>query len=229
MNQQNLTIYDFIVDVIPGAVAILLAVSVLPSKYLEDLSFSNLSLGSSILIIVLGYLIGHLIQAIASPVDRWVYFKHNDKYPFEAALEEVEDADNESVEKRFAKHVEGFFEDDGANTLKLNESDIFQLTQSYLWNHDIGRARRFQILYTFLRSIWVTLAIGAGVHLIAAVASYLCVYQLIWTATQSAIIILGLVVGAIISYKRRVKYHIQMANSLIFDFYANVTSNRDEE
>jgi|GEM_PF-3751131 len=228
MNQQNLTIYDEIVDIIPGTVAILLAISVLPADYIGDFGVNNLTLGSGLLIIVGGYLMGHLVQAVASPIDEWVYFQHHENYPFEAVLQEAREEDGSSVEKRFDENIEEFFEGSGDDAAELNGFEIFRLTQSYLWNHDIGRARRFQILYTFLRSIWVIFALGAGVHLVAAVAEHCGGYELVWSLRQSGLIVVGLSVGAVISYRRRLKYHAEMANSLVFDFYANVLSSNEE-
>lgn len=224
MNQQNLSIYDFIVDVIPGSIGILLTISLLPAKYSGQFGFGDLSLGSSILIIVVGYLVGHLIQAVASPIDRCVYFRFNDRYPFEEILREAENRGDWSVEKEFSENIEMFFRTNSDDAANLSGYETFQLTQSYLWNHNIGRARRFQILYTFLRSVWVILAFGAIAYITAAVAQIWGFYQLVWTPLQTLLIILGITIGSIISFSRRVKYHKIMAKSLVFDFYANVLS-----
>lgn len=107
MNSQNLTIYDFVVDIVPGALAILLFLSLLPVDVVAGLDIGDITVGSSILVIVLGYFIGHLIQAVASPIDNWVYFLRRDEYPFEKTLQE---ASSDSVEERFSDNVDAFFE-----------------------------------------------------------------------------------------------------------------------
>lgn len=150
MNGQNLTVYDFVVDLIPGVFSILLALSLLPAESVKGVAVSNLTVGSSVLIVVLGYFVGHLVQAVASPVDNWVYFLRRDEYPFERALDEAQSG---SVEALFSENIEAFFVPDKTEFEGLTEYEVFKLTQSYLWNNNVGRAQRFQVLYTFLRSM----------------------------------------------------------------------------
>jgi hypothetical protein len=222
MKTQNLTIYDFIVDLIPGTIAILLFISLLPVNIIEKVNIADITLGSSLLVIVLGYFIGHLIQAVASPIDDCVYQRRHDDYPFEEALKEVE---KDSVQNRFKDSIDSFFALDADDPAELNSTDRFKLTQSYLWNNNIGRTQRFQILYSFLRSMWVLLVAGALLHLIALVGMFCVGYPLLWTPLQSVVIIVILLLSGIASYWRREQYHEEMANALIFDFYANVLSD----
>lgn len=221
MNSQNLTIYDFVVDIVPGALAILVFLSLLPIDVVAGLDIADITVGSSILVIVLGYFIGHLIQAVASPIDNWVYFLRRDEYPFEKTLQE---ASSDSVEERFSDNVDAFFELETEEPDNLTGIERFTLTQSYLWNNNIGRAQRFQILYSFLRSMWVLSVLGALLHLLGLIAMYGWGYALMWTPLQSGLIIAALSLAGIGSYLRRIQYHEMMAGALIFDFYANVLS-----
>lgn len=221
MNTQSLTIYDFIVDIVPGALAILLFLSLLPADVVAGWDIADITVGSSILVIVLGYFVGHLLQAIASPIDNWVYFSCHDEYPFEEALQ---NASNDSVEGRFLDNVDSFFTIDSEESDEFSGLERFKLTQSYLWNNDIGRAQRFQILYSFLRSMWVLLILGAFLHLLVLVVRFGWGYQLLWTPLQSGVIIVALALAGIGSYLRRVQYHKMMVDTLIHDFYANVLS-----
>ncbi|MDL0135672.1 hypothetical protein PNP85_02715 [Halobacterium salinarum] len=225
MNGHNLTVYDFVVDLIPGVLAILIVVSLLPAETIGGLDLAEMTVGSSALIVVLGYFVGHLVQAVASPIDKKVYIWRQDHYPFEQALAEARD---DSVEERFDENIERFFSLDSDGSDGLNDYEVFKLTQSYLWNNDIGRAQRFQVLYTFLRSVWVLSVAGAVLHLLGLVASECTGYQLVWSPLQSTVIIGVLVVAAGIAYLRRVKYHKMMADALIFDFYANVLGQEDD-
>lgn len=221
MNSQSLTIYDFIVDIVPGALAILLFLSLLPPDVVAGWNIADITVGSSILVIVLGYFVGHLLQAIASPIDHGVYFYRRDEYPFEKALQE---ASSDSVEERFSDHVDSFFAVGSEEPDDLSGLEQFKLTQSYLWNNDIGRAQRFQILYSFLRSMWVLLILGAFLHLLVLFMKFGWGYQLLWTPLQSGVIIVALALAGIGSYLRRVQYHKMMVDALIYDFYANVLS-----
>lgn len=222
MNGQSLTVYDFVVDIVPGALAIVLALSLLPAATVNGINISEVTVGSSVLIVVFGYFVGHVIQGVASPIDDAVYNKYNDSYPFERALEE---ASSDSVEEKFADEIDLFFaseEDD-----EFRGFERFKLTQSYLWNNNIGRARRFQVLYTFLRSIWVLLIAGALLHILGLIALLCLDYGLLWTPLQSFTISVLLAITGFITYRRRLKYHEEMADALIFDFYANVLTDQD--
>lgn len=222
MNGTNLSVYDFIVDIIPGVFAVLLVLSVLPASVVGGLGVTDLTLGSSVLIVVFGYFVGHLVQAVASPVDDWVYFRRHDGYPFERKLAE---ADDDSVPDRFKEHVDPFFAVDPGEEFVGGER--FKLTQSYLWNHDLGRAQRFQVLYTFLRSMWMLLIVGAVLHIVAAVVAAGTGHELVWTLVQSVVIVVGLVVTGVVSYWRRLHYQEMMVDALIYDLYANVLSQPD--
>ena len=222
MTIQKLTIYDFVVDIVPGAIAILLFISLLPVDVIDEFNIADITLGSSLLVIVLGYFVGHLIQAVASPIDDWVYLSRRDDYPFEETLKEAKE---DSVESRFKNSIDPFFALDADDPAELNGIERFKLTQSYLWNNNIGRAQRFQTLYSFLRSMWVLLVAGALLHLIALVAMFCVGYPILWTPLQSGLIIVILLLSGIASYWRRVQYHKEMVDALIFDFYSNVLSN----
>lgn len=224
MNGYNLSVYDFLVDLVPGVITILLAVSLLPTESIEGVDIAEVTVGSSVLIVVLGYVVGQLVQAVASLIDKQVYFLRREEYPFEQVLEE---APSDSVEEQFAESIEAFFVPDEAETNDLEGYEAFKLTQSYLWNHNIGRGQRFQVLYTFLRSMWVILIAGAGLHFLGLLAVESGEYQLVWTSLQSTVIIVVLGVSGIIAYLRRLKYQNMMVDALIFDFYANVLTQED--
>jgi len=223
MNGQNLTVYDFVVDIVPGALAIVLALSLLPAETVNNINISQVTVGSSVLIVIFGYFIGHVIQAFASPIDNAVYKNHKKGYPFERALNEASEG---SIKKKFANNIDSFFLSEESD--ELQESERFKLTQSYLWNNNIGRAKRFQVLYTFLRSMWVLLIGGALLHTLGLIAHLCLDYGLLWTPLQSLVIIFTLATIGVILYLRRVKYHDMMADALIFDFYANILTDQDE-
>lgn len=223
MNGQKLTVYDFVVDIVPGALAIVLVLSLLPAEVVNAIDISQLTVGSSVLIVVLGYFVGHVVQAFASPIDNTVYKTHKDGYPFERALKE---ASNGSVKKKFADNIDSFFASEESD--EFEEVETFKLTQSYLWNNNIGRAQRFQVLYTFLRSMWVLLVGGALLHTLGLITLLCLDYEMMWTPLQSLVIIASLAGIGVITYLRRVKYHEMMVDALIFDFYANVLTEQDE-
>jgi hypothetical protein len=223
MNGQNLTVYDFVVDIVPGALAIVLTLSLLPAEAVNKVDVSQVTVGSSVLIVVFGYFVGHMIQAFASPIDNAVYMNHKGAYPFERALS---GAKNGSVKKKFADNIDSFFTSEEGG--ELRDFEKFKLTQSYLWNNNIGRAQRFQVLYTFLRSMWVLLIGAALLHTLGLIAHLYLDYGLLWTPLQSFVLIFSLAGIGVIIYFRRVKYHDMMVDALIFDFYANILNDEEE-
>ena len=223
MSAQNLSVYDFVVDIIPGVAAIILLFSVARSETLRQLGPEYLTVGSGFLVVIIGYFIGHVIQALASPIDLKVYFRYHEDFPFEDVLKTADERDG--VINGFDERAELFFQ---PTDEIVSDSELFELIQSYLWNHEIGRSKRFQTLYTFLRSMWVLLALGGVVHLLALGTKVLVTYPLYWSVGESLLIIVGLFVLSYVSYKRRVKYHRRMARSMIFDFQANVLSQAED-
>lgn len=223
MSAQNLSVYDFVVDVIPGVAAIILLFSVTPSETLGQLSTEHLTVGSGLFVVIIGYFVGHVIQALASPVDLKIYLQYHDDFPFEEVLRTADEQD--SVINGFDDRAELFFQPTDET---VSGSELFELVQSYLWNHDIGRSRRFQTLYTFLRSMWVLLALGGVIHIFAIVGDILFNYPLYWSVGESLLIIAGLFGLSYVSYKRRIKHHRQMARSMILDFQSNVLSQTED-
>lgn len=220
MTVEKLTIYDFVVDLTSGVVAIILAWTLLPAGMIEGFELAEVTLGSGLLVVVVGYFVGHLVQGVASPIDTWVYFLRRDEYPFEARFKEVEEG---TVEAFYLEEVDSFF---GGGVNGFSALELFKLTQSYLWTHGFSLAQRFQILYTFFRSMWVLLAAGAVVHSIALAGAVWWGYPLYWSVEQSVVFILVLIGGCLVSYRRRLKFHFRMVDAMIFDFCADVVGGR---
>lgn len=228
MTANRFSLYDFFVDIVPGAVALLIFFSLLPAQYDVLRVMSNTSLLSGAAFLIVSYVLGHLVQAVASPIDRRftarefrIAGKAGLPYPFEHRLNNPSSTNAPEVTETVDEELENFF-DSG-----LTGYEKFFSTQSYLWNNDIGRMRRFQRLYTLFRGIYVLLFTGGILHLIGLVLSITDIYQTIWTLTELAIIGVSLVVLAGITYWRRVRFHKWMAKAMVFDFYANVLSQED--
>lgn len=228
MAASRFTLYDFFVDIVPGAVALLIFFSLLPSQYDVLSIVSNTSLLSGAVFLIVSYVLGHLVQAVASPVDRrftawepWIAESAGLPYPFEHRLNNPRSTSAPTVTKAVKDELDDFF-DPG-----LSGYELFFATQSYLWHKEIGRMKRFQRLYTHFRGIYVILCIGGVFHLIGLVLSIANVYQGIWTRSELGILGVSLVVLGGIIYWRRVRFHKEMAKAMIFDFYANVLSQDD--
>lgn len=233
MPTRIFNLYDLLVDIIPGIIAILLIISLLPLDYnTERLLFAS-GLINVAVILIISYVIGHLIQAISSIIDsrlnRLIYnfinFLTSDNYhvkylyTFEDELNKK--SKENSVKNYFIDRIDSFFGDD------INDKELFSVVQSYLWNNDIGRSRRFQSLYTFFRSLWILFLFGTVSYISVFFLSILDDYNSIWSISEIIIIILILMICCILSYYRRVKFQNIMVKSMIVDFYTNVLSQNN--
>lgn len=228
MTNLNFTLYDFFVDVIPGVTALLLIVPLLPDTL--DLSWL-LDMTVGIVLLIVGYIVGHFLQGLASWIDGTVRLKfvsrlgieRNNltiKYPFEAEL--ARRGKDDSIRSGFDDGKSSFFDPE------LSGAELFRTVQSYLWNNDIGRMRRFQTLYTLFRSIWVLFLISSVAYGIATVLTFIKVYDAVLNPIYLGAATFLLVVGAVGSYRRRVTYHREMAKAMIYDFYTHTKTNTDD-
>ena len=65
MASQRLTLYDIVVDLLPGVTAILLFALLLPASWVRGL-LGKFPLGSALVVLALGYVVGRLIHAMAA-------------------------------------------------------------------------------------------------------------------------------------------------------------------
>lgn len=227
MAAQRFTLYDFLVDAVPGAIALLILITLLPARYNVFNAVSQAGLLSGAIFLILSYVLGHLTQAIASPIDEWFIQKEPRlakeaglPRPFEYQLDQAKQDGGTTVRKEVESNLGEFFDPD------LTAYDLFFTTQSYLWNNDIGRMRRFQRLYTFFRGLYPLLFIGGLLHWAALILSLGDYYRSIWSASELGFIGLFLIMLAGIAYWRRVRFHKEMAKAMIYDFYTNVLQRK---
>jgi hypothetical protein len=230
MVTRSFSVYDFLVEIIPGALGLLLILSLLPPEYSALQRATDVGIFEGTLLLVVSYVIGHLIQAVVSPFDTWWMkqefeiwrlSKQNRLYPFENLLDKGRENSEYIVVNQFLSLKGDFFEDD------LTGGELFSVVQSYLWNNDIGRMRRFQILYTLFRSLWVLFLAGTILYFLMLVAEAWGSDWTVWTAAELLVITITMGVSTFLAYLRRVKFHGAMTKAMVFDFYANVPSQQD--
>lgn len=227
MTNLNFTLYDSFVDVIPGVIALLLILPLLPETGQLNVILDG-GLVIAMLVLIAGYIIGHFLQGFASWTDSSVRLRIVSKlnidaetltilYPFEEELENMDE--DSAVYSGFMEAKNELFD------AALTDGDLFRAVQSYLWNYDIGRMRRFQTLYTFFRSLWVLLFLGAIVYGFFSILSCLGIYTPIVDGRYLGLLSIVLLGGAIGAYLRRVRFHREMARAMIYDVYTHW--NRD--
>lgn len=151
------TLWDFLVDVIPGAIAILLVASILPSPYISPIieQVMPLGFGGIFLIIVLSYVSGWMIQGASRYVDRPVVKLLDFPRPIRTQLDQAradQEHDHHSLRRRYLEGAQVFFDDTNAEDYTetkqhFDDVTLRNLTQSYLLDNEIGRMHRFHMLY----------------------------------------------------------------------------------
>lgn len=230
MPPRRFPLYDFLVDAVPGVVALLIFFSLLPMSYDVPEVLGGMGLSQGVVLLIVSYVVGQLLQAIASPVDGKVIEADSRfakpaglPYPFEYRLNEGADNQDFSLTEEVSDHLETLFDSD------LSGYNLFSATQSYLWNHEIGRMRRFQRLYTLFRGLYILFAIGGVLYTATIIAALCNVYTTTWSLLELGVITVLLMTASFLSYRRRVLYHKEMARSMIFDIYANVINERNDD
>lgn len=228
MTANRFSLYDFFVDIVPGAVGLIIFFSLLPAQYNVLSMISNTSLFSGAAFLIVSYVLGHLFQAVTSPVDRWFTAREpwiaesaGLPYPFEHRLNNPGSTNAPTVTKIVKDGLQDFFDE------SLSGYELFFATQSHLWHNDIGRIKRFQRLYTLFRGTYILLFAGGVLYVIVLVVTIGNIYHTIWTPRELGIFGGSLIVLALITYWRRVRFHNEMAKTMIFDFYANVITLDD--
>ncbi len=237
---SSLQIYDILGNLIPGTTfLILLATLIEVENYLGQTN-------SSLLVatfIILGFVIGHVIQSIASSLNGTprlfglfvAEIRETEPYDPEGTLENLPDemrswlglkrADLSDlritdVEEEFWPMAQSHF---GLSDDFADHGRLMQLVLSYLETVSATRALRFQSIHTFHRSMWgmwflsffavLLVAIGDSLNLIVARS---------WLVLVS--VALGSLFGIRIFGQRKEKFNQKVVEYAIVDFYTEQVS-----
>lgn len=235
MNQSNptarFTFWDFLVDVIPGFVALFLVGTVLPRPYLlrQLRGIPNLSIVGVFTFLVGGYVIGWIVQSLSRQVDtrimEWVgHTKLMKKYREES--DDARDADEWCFERRFFEGAQVFFDHNGADdydriTNTFDARTLQNLTQSYVRDNEIGRMYRFKVLYKFNRSLYFLFGLGAVIHALLGLLQIVPNVEYVPALGTVESIGLGvfLLLGCWETYGMRKYLETSMVKSMMGDFY----------
>lgn len=229
----NFTFWDFLVDVIPGILGLLLAGSVLPRSYMLD-QFTTVPkpgvVGLFVLIVV-GYVVGWVVQSCSRRFDNRImaFLGHDGRMTeYYNEAEQAHEDDEWSFRRRYVETAQAFFDHDDADgyddiTESFDPNTLKHLTQSYVLDNDIGRMYRFKVLHIFMRSLYFLFALGAVAHLFLAILQY----GLGWgyVPALGTLESLGLssflLVGCWETYGMRKYLERSMLKSMMTDFYTS--------
>ncbi|WP_226006616.1 hypothetical protein [Natrinema salinisoli] len=235
MNINQFTLWDITVNVVPGILTVLLIVLLFPlSIFNQFIDFATESgvLAVSIFLVV-SYVVGRAFQeGISRKVDSYISeLSDSDTYQssvlyFIDEMNMARDDNQPRVRKIFLEEAQVKFASKDAESIdevnqRLDDFDIFKLSQEYVIGNDLGRANRFMILSRFHRSIYVLSLFGVFGHIFVQVAWPILGYEIVLTQLQSAILILSLIVIGAVSFKERWFFEYKFVDSLIYGFCAD--------
>lgn len=228
----NFTFWDFLVDVIPGVVALLIAGSLFPRSYiLRQLeTVPNLGIVGLFVLVVVGYVVGWVVQAFSRRIDTRLmdYLGHTklmESYCTKA--DEAREDDEWCFERRFVEGAQMFFDHNGAEvyddiTDPFDPRTLKNLTQSYVLDNDIGRMYRFKVLHVFMRSLYFLFGLGAVIHFLLVILQLGLSrgYVPALGTLESLGLAIFLTIGCLETYEMRKYLRTSMMRSMMGDFYS---------
>lgn len=231
MRYAQITLWDFIVDVVPGAVALLFCVTLLPAGVADRLlSAESIGLAGSLVGLITSYVVGTILQDVARRVDRGINPEdHSVRRAFKARMDRASDDDQRTVRRRFLHGALLFFDDTEAERYedvdeRIDVYKLFDMVQSYLLDADIGRLYRFMLLMHLFRSLYVVFLLAAPGYVLVALGDLLGVYPSALGWSWSLLVAVALLSLSALCYQERKFFQEEMIDSMISDFYSTVLS-----
>ena len=262
MATNNLNIYDILVDIIPGSIAILLIVGLYRPI--------NITPVGGVAILIIGYVVGRLIHAIGSingingirrSIEECLFeeylqkrkyglsFRNRIRYQYggENKFRKI-DYQMDNVEPEITdntiKKMESYFDVDtklsfhniqthdefDPSTNEAITDDVLSLRylgENYLYGKDT-LYRKYEILSTFYRSLWLTSLAGAIVYFFAYLLAITTGIGQLFHPSYYSIIYIILFITSIISLRQRIKYRFKKTRAFINDLQLQLPDKSDQ-
>jgi hypothetical protein len=232
---RSLQIYDILANLVPGVVVlIVIGVAVPVECYLGEVPSSILVTG----VIIVGFVSGHVIQALASRLNGEprlfgllvAELRETEPYDPEGTLELLPDRAREwlgfkrtpvtkisitEVEKAFWPMAKAQFD---LSEEFRNYGRLMQLVLSYLETVPTTRALRFQSIHSFHRSMWAVCFLSVALVSTVGISGYL---NLVEIRSWPILALLGVcsALGIWIFGKRKEKFNRKVVEYTVIDFY----------
>jgi hypothetical protein len=256
MNNVKFRLWDFLANVIPGAIFLVFVSLLLPSSLFSSLIvFADGVLGF-FLFLVISYVLGLNFQWLSRILNKNLrgtclesedYFRD---YLKSGILSESED----DTRQKFFLEAQKYFWDEEFVSEDLQEDDgwyyeLRSLTEAHLYDNDIGKSKKFHMLYVMMRSlslVFLSIAILNLLYILLAGLSILDwrsgfilflnldmitlgILETLYYNSVSGV--LGSIVGALISlvmlatsFKQKEYYLELFSKWMVRDFYASEVS-----
>jgi len=216
---QNLSLYDFLTDFIPGATLLLYLYLTIPIEDLVTVEQTSILLFG---LFVAAFVLGHMIQWLREVIE-------SESNTFTATMDNVRaengDIDSTDVDKNSSLDITQIHHDflDKTNELfnlenGFNDRERFRLVETYLETRPYQRTFRFRRLLSFYRSMFVTTIIGSLAVLIGIASNLIGIGQFRGYSILLPLLALSVLLP-ISFYNRRSEFEEAYVSYAIREFY----------
>jgi hypothetical protein len=226
---SNFSFWDFIINIIPGTLALLMIASLLPARYISTRIGWIMDAGILVLflLLIVGYVGGWVVHEVARLVDGFINDTFDITNPVKEKLDEAradQKDDRDSIERRYLEGAQLYFYYDDVGEYSniqtlLDDFELFGLTIEYLISNNIGRTYRFYVLFTLMRNLYVLFGIGLLGHLLVLLLTVTNIYNPIWSSYELAFVVGGLIVVIWVTHGLRRFFQENMVEWMVADFY----------
>lgn len=237
---RNFNIYDLLVALIPGSIALFVIYLNLPTSMSIPLPSNSVILG--LIFLSFAYFVGVFIQAVS-------YLRITRLKMFQEEMQKARngDQDNEVYNKVWEGLLEKFNlpskfdspteEDEDENTEFLTkikrfvagkgrtydeEQTTFWVLQNYLIENNIGRVKRFDVLYSTYRSLFALSMTSMLIFAVGALSNHFGVFSIKLNLITSSVLGLMFGISAYIFHSRMNRFDYAHDREVIYSFYSNV-------
>lgn len=181
MVRRRLTLYDVIVDLIPGllTVGILLWLGVVPGQS----GVNNLNLSAGLVLLAGGYAVGRIIHGITGLFEEILlscYESRWDDIRFESRLDSINDG-RTSVRIPYIGEKEVKIKSKELTMDIENRENIKYMSQSILYQGQ-GLSWKYSLLSTFFRNMWLIALLGAALVVVVGYSLHQSIVVLLLAA-----------------------------------------------
>lgn len=235
MNYNQFSVWDVLVNILPGTVALILIATMTPSGYvLEKVStLRPLGIAGLLGLIAVSYTVGWVFQALALRIDQKIVRLSSYTDPWKDIVQDGLDAiedDEDNFRRKYLEASQEFFENNTNvnpfdDSSPINASQLEYLTYSYLHDTNTGRSYRFEILKVLSRSLYVLFGGAIVVHLLSWLM-YLYWFGLepVLSFWEQLILDVALLLGCYLMFRTRVYMEESKAKSMMTDLYVSELS-----
>lgn len=218
---STLNLYDLLANLIPGITLTFVFIVLYPTNWggINLSSSSGIFVGS---VVVFGFVVGHVIQALGSKLDGIITkLRFDGDRMFQRTMNSIENDDEYSPIGKIT-HIEQSFWWLAKTQFGLTDdfpksARLLQLVLSYLETRPATRALRFQAIHTFHRSMWVASLLSFLFAAIAGLANHCG-----WIRTNLitiVIVVIGSLLGMWVFYTRKNKFERSFVKYVFLDYY----------